>query len=258
MAHRSPGPAPQVEKREECLRLIARGVPIAEACRIVGINRRTDGSGGRTWTPPGDTLALRPHNHQQQREVVAYAPVISTPAPEVAPRDSCPKTSGSRSPTCAGQGTGVRDIAARTGRSPATISRELCRNHDPEAGRYRPFAAHRHAVQRRARRRPGKIAQVRATTADPHRRAIGREPRLWTADPRFGEDSLTQIRIVEARNAWIERPPAPIKHIRPGRRAAFGQSWVFGLNRASGFWLAPGVMRGCRRSVSGVSGFRCS
>ena len=37
MAHRSPGPAPQVEKREQFVRLIARGVPNAEACRIVGI-----------------------------------------------------------------------------------------------------------------------------------------------------------------------------------------------------------------------------
>ena len=65
MTHRSPGPAPQVEKREEFVQLIARGVPNAEACRIVGINRRTGtrwrfgrtitGSGGKSLHyAPGD------------------------------------------------------------------------------------------------------------------------------------------------------------------------------------------------------------
>ena len=55
-------------------------------------------------------------------------------------------------------GAGVRAIAERTGRSPSTISRELRRNRDPDSGRYRPFTAHKLAVQRRARPRPGKIA----------------------------------------------------------------------------------------------------
>ncbi len=55
-------------------------------------------------------------------------------------------------------GAGVRAIAERTGRSPSTISRELRRNRDPDSGQYRPFTAHKLAVQRRARPRPGKIA----------------------------------------------------------------------------------------------------
>jgi transposase, IS30 family len=56
-------------------------------------------------------------------------------------------------------GTGVRAIAEQTGRSPSTISRELRRNRDPGSGQYRPFTAHKLAAQRRARRRPGKIAR---------------------------------------------------------------------------------------------------
>jgi len=147
MAHRSPGPAPQVEKREEFVRLIARGVPNAEACRIVGINRRTGTRWrfGRTITGSGE-------------QPLHYAPVISTPTAEISPRylseDERIKIADLRR-----AGLGVRDIAARTGRSPATISRELRRNQDPETCRYRPFAAHRLAVQRRGRRRPGKIAR---------------------------------------------------------------------------------------------------
>jgi IS30 family transposase len=43
-------------------------------------------------------------------------------------------------------------------RSPSTISRELRRNRDPGSGQYRPFTAHKLAVRRCARPRPGKIA----------------------------------------------------------------------------------------------------
>ena len=52
----------------------------------------------------------------------------------------------------------MRAIAEQTGRSPSTISRELRRNRDPGSGQYRPFTAHKLAVRRRARPRPGKIA----------------------------------------------------------------------------------------------------
>ena len=55
-------------------------------------------------------------------------------------------------------GHGVRAIAVQTGRSPSTVSRELRRNRDPDSGQYRPFTAHKLAVRRRARPRPGKIA----------------------------------------------------------------------------------------------------
>jgi transposase, IS30 family len=55
-------------------------------------------------------------------------------------------------------GASVRAIARELGRSPATVSRELRRNADPDSGRYRPFAAQRTAAQRRARPRTGKLA----------------------------------------------------------------------------------------------------
>jgi hypothetical protein len=63
MAHGRPGPAPQSEKREQFARLIVRGVSNAEACRIVGINRRT----GKRWRH-GRTI-----NYQQQWPAVALS-----------------------------------------------------------------------------------------------------------------------------------------------------------------------------------------
>ena len=102
MTHRSPGPAPQVEKREEFVQLIARGVPNAEACRIVGINRRT----GTRWRF-GRTIT------SSSGKSLHYAPVISTPAPEISPRflseDERIKIADLHR-----AGHGVRDIAART------------------------------------------------------------------------------------------------------------------------------------------------
>jgi hypothetical protein len=47
MVRGRPGPAPQTAKREWFARLIAQGVPSAQACRMVGVNPRT-GNGGDT------------------------------------------------------------------------------------------------------------------------------------------------------------------------------------------------------------------
>jgi IS30 family transposase len=52
----------------------------------------------------------------------------------------------------------VRQIAARLQRSPSTVSRELRRNGHPRSGDYRPWAAQRRAVGRRARPKPGKLS----------------------------------------------------------------------------------------------------
>lgn len=40
-----PGPAPLTRQREEYAKLIARGVSNSEACRLVGVNRKT----GTRW-----------------------------------------------------------------------------------------------------------------------------------------------------------------------------------------------------------------
>jgi len=72
-----PGPAPQVEKREQFARLIAQGVNNSEACRIVGINRRT----GKRWRH-GRTITSR------DGRKLHYPAVVTTGAVkrEVSPR----------------------------------------------------------------------------------------------------------------------------------------------------------------------------
>lgn len=53
-------------------------------------------------------------------------------------------------------GLSIRQIAAKLGRAPSTISRELHRNSRRD-GQYRPFEAQRWAVQRRARRHQRRV-----------------------------------------------------------------------------------------------------
>ena len=56
------------------------------------------------------------------------------------------------------QGASVRAIAARLGRAPSTVSREIRRNGGAE-GRYAPFTAHRAAAARRSRPKVSKLAR---------------------------------------------------------------------------------------------------
>ena len=55
------------------------------------------------------------------------------------------------------QGLSMRAIAVEIDRSPSTVSRELRRNRDPASEGYRPYAAQRLAVARRARPGRGKL-----------------------------------------------------------------------------------------------------
>jgi transposase, IS30 family len=147
MVGRSPGPAPQTAKREWFAHLIAQGVSNSQACRIVGVNRRT----GKRWRH-GRTIT------SSSGKRLHYAPVINTRKREISPRylseDERVRIADLRQ-----SGHGVRAIAEELDRDPATVSRELRRNRDPASGSYRPFTAQRVAVQRRARPRPGKLAR---------------------------------------------------------------------------------------------------
>ncbi|HTA11471.1 MAG TPA: IS30 family transposase, partial [Streptosporangiaceae bacterium] len=57
------------------------------------------------------------------------------------------------------RGLSMRQIAARLGRSPSTVSRELARNADPRAGGYQPERAHRLAWERQRRPKPSRLSQ---------------------------------------------------------------------------------------------------
>jgi hypothetical protein len=127
-----------VEKQEWFGRLIAQGVGPSEACRIVGINRRT----GTRWRY-GRTIL------NTAGEAVHYPPVRLT-----APKAPHPRYLSLAERTTIADlhraGVGVRDIAEDLGRAASTVSRELRRNTDGR-GRYLPATAQRLSSERRSR-----------------------------------------------------------------------------------------------------------
>jgi transposase, IS30 family len=170
MGWRGPGALPQLEKREHYARLIAQGFSSLEACRIVGINPRT----GKRWRH-GRTITTRDGRKLQ------YAPVVSRG--KVARREVSDRYLSEdervRIADLRKAGAGVRAIAEQLGRAPSTVSRELRRNRDPESGQYRPFSAHKLAVQRRARPRvfASRARTVIQASAQP----------LWQGTPLAGD-----------------------------------------------------------------------
>ena len=127
-----------VEKQEWFARVIAQGVGNSEACRIVGINRRT----GTRWRY-GRTIL------NTAGEAVHYPPVRLTAPKALHPRYLSP----AERTTIADlhrAGVGVRGIAVELGRAASTVSRELRRNTD-DRGRYLPATAQRLSAQRRSR-----------------------------------------------------------------------------------------------------------
>jgi transposase, IS30 family len=140
------GPAPQTTKREQYAALIARGVNNSEACRIVGINRRT----GKRWRH-GRTITSSGGRR------LHYAPVVGVMRKREISARFLSEDERIRIADLRRAGEGVRAIARELGRSPATVSRELRRNVDTGSGTYRPHAAQRLAEQRRARAKTGKL-----------------------------------------------------------------------------------------------------
>jgi IS30 family transposase len=145
MVRGRPGPAPQADKREWFARLIAQGVNNSQACRIVGVNRKT----GKRWR---HGRAITSSNGKR----LHYPPVINVRKREISARDLS-EDERVRIADLRRAGHGVREIATEIGRSASTISRELSRNRDPASGSYRPFTAQRMAVARRARPGRGKL-----------------------------------------------------------------------------------------------------
>jgi IS30 family transposase len=135
---RTPAGGVQLEKQLRYVRLIAQGVDNSEACRLVGINRKT----GNRWRYGRSVL-------NTAGEVVHYPPVKITPAKPRSPR-YLSEDERIVIADLLGAGQTVRGIARQVGRSPSTVSREIRRNSD-EHGRYRPQHAE-HAARARAHR----------------------------------------------------------------------------------------------------------
>jgi IS30 family transposase len=133
---RTPAGGVQAEKQQRYLQLIAQGVNNSEACRLVGIDRRT----GNRWRY-GRTV------RNSAGAVVIYPPVKITESRPRNPRYLSEQERIRIADLIAAKVT-VRGVAAELGRAPSTISREIRRNSDPD-GRYRPHHAE-HAARLRA------------------------------------------------------------------------------------------------------------
>ena len=139
----------QAEKQQRYLQLIAQGVNNSEACRLVGINRKT-GNRWRYGRPVRNSAGA----------LVIYPPVTIKESRPRSPR-YLSEQERIRIADLLAAGVTVRGIAGELGRAPSTISREIRRNSDPD-GRYRPHHAEhaarlrackpRHAADRRRRR----------------------------------------------------------------------------------------------------------
>ena len=126
-----------VEKQEWFARVIAQGVSNSEACRIVGINRRT----GTRWRY-GRTIL------NTAGEAVHYPPVRLAAPTAPHPR-YLSLTERTTIADLHRAGVGVRGIADELGRAASTVSRELRRNTD--RGRYLPATAQQLSLERRSR-----------------------------------------------------------------------------------------------------------
>ncbi|WP_435819527.1 IS30 family transposase [Micromonospora tulbaghiae] len=115
----------------------------SEACRLVGINRKTghrwrygrtrQTKAGQQGVPPAARPLAVSDRFLSQAERIVIADRLREGASQAA-------------------------IAAELRRSPGTISREIRRNRHPDSGDYRPYAAQQRADSRRPRPKIGKIA----------------------------------------------------------------------------------------------------
>jgi IS30 family transposase len=139
------GPVPLTAQRELFARLIGQGMSNSEACRQVGVNRRT----GTRWR-----LGRRIPNASGAG--LQYPPVITCEPRPISRRYLCEEERGVIADLHRACAT-VREIAVVLGRSPSTVSRELARNRDPDTRRYRPAKAQRLAAERRTRPRKRRV-----------------------------------------------------------------------------------------------------
>jgi len=207
------------EKQDRFVRLIAHGVSNGEACRLVGINRRT----GTRWRL-GRTIA------NTAGEAVHYPPVhIAAPRtrhPRYLSLDERMLIADLRR-----EQRTVREIARELGRSPATVSRELRRNVD-DRGRYLPRSADLAATERVARPRARRVtvdAELRAVVVDLLGKRWSPEQVSHELQGRFTDQPARRL-CVESIYQAIYDPDAPVT--RPAkRRRRRRQRRVQGLER---------------------------
>jgi DNA-binding NarL/FixJ family response regulator len=136
-ARGGPGPGTPVapERRRRLLDLMATGMPPYLAAREAGVSHGfaygLHHKMGGVYRPAGTSYSDRYLDREERYELARL-------------REA---------------GLSVRQAAARLGRSPSTVSRELHRNADPRTGGYQPERAERLAWERQRRPKASKLAR---------------------------------------------------------------------------------------------------
>lgn len=147
---KGPGRRPQSAKRQRFMELRARGWSISAAGREVGVSR----TAANNWA--------RGYKTYRRGEAVGFVPALDRLAVRQISSRYLSEEERINIADLRRSGLSIRKIADQLGRAPSTVSRELRRNSRRD-GQYRPFEAHRWAVQRRVRR---------------HRRRLDKNPDL--------------------------------------------------------------------------------
>jgi IS30 family transposase len=142
---RTPAGGVQAEKQQRYLQLIAQGVNNSEACRQVGVDRKT----GNRWRYGRKVC-------NSAGAVVIYPPVKIKDVRPRSPRYLSEHERIRIADLLAAKMT-IRAIATELGRAASTISREIRRNRDPD-GAYRPHHAEQSARLRACKPRKRRIA----------------------------------------------------------------------------------------------------
>jgi transposase, IS30 family len=194
-------PAGRMRLLVDCL---AAGLNPAQAGRAVGVSRshayRVHHKLGGVYRPPAVTYSERYLSREERYEIARL-------------QDS---------------GLAIRQIAARMGRSPSTVSRELARNAAPRGG-YQPERAHRLAWERQRRPKTSKLSQHPALRREVQRmldrryspeQAAGRLKVLCPGDPsmQVSHETIYQSIYVYPRGELRKELKASLRSGRAARR----------------------------------------
>ena len=175
----------RLELKAEYWRLLAAGVGSVEACRQLGIGRKT----GYRWRV--ENGGLKPDYLPETSRSGRYLSLLER----------------RRIASLRERGLTIREIAGRLGRAPSTVSRECAQQPPHDNGRYDADLAHHRSIER-----PG--AQPRQLAADPELKAEVQAK----LDLEWSPEQIA----AHLRTLWPDRPERHLCHesiYRPSTRA---------------------------------------
>ena len=222
---KGPGRRPLSAKRQKFMELLERGWSIRGAAREVGVSR----SSGTNWTSGmkvirnGVQVGFVPPLHRLQVRQISARYLSQDERIRIADMRKA--------------GLGVRHIAARLGRAPSTISRELHRKVFDGNG-YAPFDAHQHAVLKRTRHRHRR----RRVETDSDLRQVVEDLLAHRWSPQTGQSPSSRAVSRPTSDTSVPREHRSTPPIRQARRSCDRLYW----RHVGGRRCARGVITGGR------------